>query len=96
MSYSTITQASRDSALIDRVQAACQQEARDGSGVGTPFGGEVIADPGRSIELMWPVAIDNEAAYESAVIAENPNPGGDESVITDGAILAGVQTHWPA
>lgn len=33
------------------------------------------------------------AAYESAVALENPAPGEDETVITDGMILSAVQEH---
>ena len=35
---------------------------------------------------------DIEAAYASAVAAGHEDPGGDESVITDGMILAAVQS----
>jgi hypothetical protein len=35
-----------------------------------------------------------ESAYASALAANNPNPGGDESVITDGMILSHVQANW--
>ena len=45
----------------------------------------------------WPISIDNEDAYEYALNTDppNPNPGGDDTVITDEAILAGVQLYWP-
>lgn len=33
------------------------------------------------------------AAYESAIASENPAPGEDEAVITDGMILSAVQEH---
>ena len=36
-----------------------------------------------------------EQAYEYAVNAGNPDPGGDPAVITDGMILSGVQANWP-
>jgi hypothetical protein len=46
-------------------------------------------------QLIWPVscATDIEAAYESAILANHPNPGGDPSVITDQMILSAVQAH---
>jgi hypothetical protein len=49
-------------------------------------------------EIRWAVASasDVEAAYSYALDANIPNPGGDESVITDGMILSSVQANWPA
>ena len=97
MSYTLITQASRDVALLDRIAAAVFQEAQDNPTFGdTPFGVKVLTGiyP-LTPPLAYPVAIDTAAAYESAVIADNPNPGGDPAVITDAAILAAVQAHWP-
>jgi len=49
------------------------------------------------VRLQWVVASANdiEAAYESALAGNNPDPGGDESVITDGMILSAVQSHPP-
>lgn len=90
MSYTTISQCVSDAAFAHRVNACIAQEqiARGGS-----------ADPGDlTPELTWAVAsaADVEAAYASALAANNPNPGGDESVISDGMILANVQAHWPA
>lgn len=96
MSYNTMSKAVRDQALVDRVNAAAQQEARNGPNADTAVAANLrrnlygAADP-----FMWAVASDTEAAYASALAAENPNPGGDESVITDGMILSAVQAHWP-
>jgi hypothetical protein len=50
---------------------------------------------GAGDRLMWPVSIATEAEYASALAANNPNPGGDEAVITDAMILAAVQANWP-
>ena len=46
--------------------------------------------------LLDPVAdhADEAAAYASALAAGNPNPGGDESVVSDQMILSAVQAHW--
>ena len=43
--------------------------------------------------LRWPVSSqsDIEASYEFAVNSDNPDPGGDPTVITDGQILSAVQ-----
>lgn len=82
MSYATIFQCANDLPFRGRVTACCAQE-----GATEP---ENTAD-----QILWPVsaAADVEAAYASAVIAGNPNPGGDESVITDQMILSAVQAH---
>lgn len=99
MSYSTIATCTRDQAFADRVQASAAQEAWNNPTLGdTDFGALVRESPGNAGSLVWPVALasDVEAAYASALAAENPNPGGDESVITDSMILANVQAHWPA
>lgn len=84
MSYSTVNRCANDQALQGRVTACCAQEgAPEPSGV--------------MYQVIWDVAgaADVEAAYASALAASNPNPGGDESVITDGMILANVQPNLP-
>lgn len=80
MSYATIYQCANDQALQNRVTAACAQE-------GASFA------PSAMTNIIWDVAAasDIEAAYASALAAGNPNPGGDESVITDGMILSATQ-----
>ena len=85
MSYATVNRCQADQSLRGRVSAAIAEEGNP-----TPF---VILD-----EIMWHVAAANdvEAAYASALAADNPDPGGDESVITDGMILANVQANMPA
>jgi hypothetical protein len=61
------------------------------------FGAQVLAGTAPIVmRFAYPVAVDNAAAYESAVIAGNPNPGGDPAVITDANIVASLQVHWPA
>jgi hypothetical protein len=85
MSYNTISQCRWDAAFQSRVTAAVAQEGRD--------------DPEQTAgQIMWPVSTrgDIESAYASALAAENPNPGGDESVITDPMILSAVQAELPA
>jgi hypothetical protein len=83
MSYNTINQCANDQAFLARLTGASAQEG--------------AWDPGQvAMHIRWSVAgaSDVEAAYASALAAENPNPGGDESVITDGMILAKVQSNW--
>lgn len=98
MSYTLITQAARDKALTDRTLAAAQQEARDNATYAdTELGRQIVG--GNTLVVgatfNWPVAIAGAAAYESAVIAGNPNPGGDPAVIPDAQILSVVQASWP-
>jgi len=98
MSLSTINQAANDEELLVRVEAAAWKEAVSNPTFGnTLFGAQVLSGSGpiRSV-FGYPIAIDNEAAYESAVVGGNPSPGDDPAVITDGAITAGIQAHWPA
>lgn len=69
-------------AFQNRVTACCAQE------------GKTEPQPvSWMYKVVWGVACasDIEAAYASALAAENPNPGGDESVITDQMILGNVQ-----
>lgn len=83
MSYSTIYQNATDQEFVSRLTAAAAQEGA--------YDARVVADV-----LRWTLAAasDIEAAYASALAAGNSNPGGDEAVITDGMILAGVQANW--
>ena len=85
MSFGTVNRSYNDEALRGRVTACCATEG--------------AADPLSALfDVLWPVctAADVEAAYASALAANNPNPGGDETVITDGMILANVQPNLPA
>jgi len=86
MSYKTVYQCAGDLSFTQRVTAAAAKE-----GSGNP-------ELTMNVYLKWPVASasDVEAAYASALAAGNPDPGGDESVITDGMILSAVQANWPA
>jgi hypothetical protein len=83
MSYNTINACANDSAFRSRVTACAAQE-----GAYSPENAGYL--------LMWPISVESdvEAAYASALAANNPNPGGDESVITDGMILSKVQANW--
>lgn len=69
---------------MNRVESCCAQEGED--------------TPNASMyKVIYPVSVaaDVEAAYASALAAGNPNPGGDESVITDQMILSHVQPLLP-
>jgi hypothetical protein len=82
MSFSTIAQAAADETLGQRVRAGYAAE------------GEPNPDQGW-LSNRWAIAADPSVAqaYASAVAANNPNPGGDESVVTDAMITATVQAY---
>lgn len=82
MSYSTMAQSVNDGALRQRVIACCAREER--------FPAEQAAEA-----VIWKIAgdADIEAAYAAALTADNQNPGGDETVVSDAMILSIVQAN---
>lgn len=82
MSYNTIALCVNDDAMSRRIRAAYASE-----GIEQP-------DPAY-YDKRWLIAADPsiEPPYESAILAGVPDPGGDESVVTDGMLLAAVQAH---
>ena len=104
MSFASITAAANDPQLRARVDAAAQKEARLNPTFGdTAYGRQLLTTgdvpiPGMTIPpspLMWGVAVDTEAAYESALVNGRGAPGHDKDIITDAAITAAVQANWP-
>lgn len=83
MSYLTIAQCVDDADVVNRVRSCVAQEGRDVSTI--------------DANLFWKVAgaADIEAAYASALAANNPRPGADPAVITDQMILSAVQPNLP-
>ena len=81
MSYNHIADAAQDADLRRRVAACFAQET---DGVEQP---EALA-----AVHMWRIAADNDIAdaYAYAVATDVANPGRDEAVVTDAAILAAV------
>ena len=98
MSHESLYQCSQDGSLQHRVTAAGQKEVLANPQFGnTYYGGQLKQFPGHAITwFMWPISVDYEAQYASALAAGNPDPGGDPAVISDANISAAVQTHWPA
>lgn len=97
MSYTSLSLASADGALTNRVNAAVQKEARNNAALAaTDYGKAVqIGQASPVLQFAWPVAVATEAAYEFAINSGNLDPGGDPTVITDADILASVQANWP-
>lgn len=82
MSYLSISQAATDPRLRDRITACAVQEG---------------GSPGDLGDLQWKCACEPGwgEAWESALAAGNPDPGGDPAVIGDGMILTAVQKWIP-
>jgi hypothetical protein len=98
MSYSTIFRSSRDSPLGERIVAAVMKAAWGNPMViETDYAYLVRASSIRANDMIWAVCSsqDIEEAYFYASQSNNPNPGGDESVITDAMILDNVIEKWP-
>jgi hypothetical protein len=85
MSYKTSYRCANDPSLQNRVTACCASEGHETDAVDTMFA------------VIWFVATANDviAAYDSAVAAGNPDPGGDQAVVTDSMILSHVQPNLP-
>lgn len=98
MSLTSITQAANDRALQARITAATHKEAIANPEFGDTDFGQAVQRGAADIltTFAYPVAVDYEAEYDSALAADNPDPGGDPTVITDANISAAVQAHWPA
>lgn len=99
MSYTSMARCANDQSFRMRIQSAAVQEAYNNpANADSDFANGVKTSAANASYLDWPTAIANDvaAAYESALAANNPDPGGDPAVITDSMILANVQAHWPA
>jgi hypothetical protein len=97
MSHATITASTKDQALLDRIQAAACKEAWNSVVYSeTAYGERLRTWPEEALRTFtWPVCIEYEAPYEYALNSNNPDPGGDPTVITDANITSSVQAHWP-
>lgn len=98
MSYQMIYRSTQDFELVERIMACVTQEAWNNPSFSTSdYAKSVKYESENSRKMIWAVCIasDIAGAYEYAVNNNNPNPGGDPAVITDGMILANVQAKWP-
>jgi hypothetical protein len=80
MSYNSVADMAESFTLNRRLTAGAAKESID--------------NPQQWVQLYrWEVASQPgwDAAWDSAVASENPDPGADEAVITDGMILSGIQ-----
>lgn len=96
MSATTINMAANDPDLVKRVTALANKEVRANDALAdTAYGRNLVTGYAQISALMWPVAVDNEAAYEAALLNGRGAPGHDEDVITDAAITAAIVNGWP-
>ncbi len=96
MTASTVSRAARDPDLIARVTALAHREiVFDPDLAETDFGRQLASGAGNVNALMYPIAVDTEAAYETAVNSGRGAPGYDVDIITDAAITAAIAAHWP-
>lgn len=98
MSAETINRCALDFEFLGRITASIAKEVWANPTFGdTEWGARVKRYGPQQLQsyYIWPLAIDNEDAYEYAVNSNNPHPGLDPGVISDENISAGIQTHWP-
>ena len=96
MTAASIYAAANDKQLQDRVQAIAHKELVYNQNLqATAYGTQLRQGVNSIMPLMWPIAADQEAQYEAALVAGRGAPGHDADVITDGAILSGVISFWP-
>lgn len=96
MSASSISRAANDEQLRARVLAMAHREMVFNQALAnTKFGKELQMGMGALNTLMFPVAVDTEAAYEAALVSGRGAPGHDMDIITDAALSASIVAHWP-
>jgi hypothetical protein len=93
---SSIYKAANDPELQARVQAMANREVVFNPVLADSwFGQRVVAGMAMWQPLYWGVAVDTEAAYETAVNTGRGAPGYDTDIITDAALTAAITAHWP-
>jgi len=96
MSAASISRAAGDVELRARVLAMAHKELLfDVVKAASTYGRQLSAGVASEEPLMFPVAVDTEAAYEAAVQAGRGAPGHDADVITDAALTSAIGAHWP-
>ena len=96
MSAVSINAAANDPQLQARVLAMAHKEMLFNEALAdTEYGTRLATGMYSVMELMWPIAVDTEAAYETALMAGRGAPGHDADIITDGALTSAITAHWP-
>jgi hypothetical protein len=96
MTAASISRAANDTELQARVTALAHKEILFNETLAdTEYGKALKTGAVNIMTLMWPVAVDTEAAYETALASGRGAPGHDLDVITDGNITSAIVAHWP-
>lgn len=96
MTASSIHRAANDEQLKARVVALANKEIIYNQKLAdTEFGKQLALGFPNVLPLMYPIAVDTEAAYETALAAGRGAPGHDLDIITDGALTSAINAHWP-
>jgi hypothetical protein len=96
MTAATMARAATDEQLKSRVMALAQKEIiYNETLANTEFGKRLASGFGNVEPLMWPIAVDTEAAYETALASGRGAPGHDMDVIPDAALTSAINVHWP-
>ena len=96
MSASSISRAAADPQLQQRIIASANKEILFNDALHDSwFGKQIRGGFPNYTPLYWPVAVETEAAYETAVNSGRGAPGYDVDVITDAAVTAAVVANWP-
>jgi len=96
VSASSISRAANDPQLQARVVAAANKEIIFNEELaGTWFGQKIQGGMALWSPLYWSVAVETEAAYETAVNSGRGAPGYDADIITDAALVSAITANWP-
>lgn len=96
MSASSISRAASDAQLQSRVVAMTNRELIFNESLqDTWFGKQARSGYANYTPLYWSVAVETEAAYETAINSGRGAPGYDQDVITDANITAAISANWP-
>ena len=96
MTAATISRAANDQQLKDRVLALANKEVLYNEEMANSEFGKRLRTGSPDVgPFMFPIAVDTEAAYESALTMGRGAPGHDMDVITDAALTSAIVAHWP-
>lgn len=96
MSANSISRAANDVQLQARIVASANKEIIFNDALADSwFGQRVRAGMATWTPLYWSVAVETEAAYETAVNSGRGAPGYDVDIITDAALTAAISANWP-
>jgi hypothetical protein len=96
MTAVTINRAANDPDLRARVTAMAHKEMMFNETLAdSQYGVRLRSGMTDVTALMYPIAVDTEAAYETAVNAGRGAPGHDMDVIPDAALTSAINAHWP-